>query len=180
MTLGELEKSIGVVGLGQAAVKLLQDSRLLLGVGTADRDGVTTAGISSYYNICENWWGDCIVGGENALAEKVGMDAAELYEIIEAKLGPLRERLEADFHQSAEYQAKLVSLQVGTLKTFLAVLIGPCIRLAFIQTPLVLVCPDLQSFPIWVRLLSWAPCGSVWRPISTSPPSIRPNRNTSG
>ena len=28
------------------------------------------------------------------------------YEIIEAKLGPLRERLEADFHQSAEYQAK--------------------------------------------------------------------------
>ena len=60
----------------------------------------------SYYDICENWWGDCIVGGENALAEKVGMDAAELYEIIEAKLGPLRERLEADFHQSAEYQAK--------------------------------------------------------------------------
>ncbi|MDE6933457.1 MAG: hypothetical protein K2P37_12300 [Oscillospiraceae bacterium] len=60
----------------------------------------------SYYGICENWWGDCIVGGENALAKKVGMDAAELYEIIEAKLGPLRERLEADFHQSAEYQAK--------------------------------------------------------------------------
>ena len=22
----------------------------------------------SYYDICENWWGDCIVGGENALA----------------------------------------------------------------------------------------------------------------
>lgn len=60
----------------------------------------------SYYDICESWWGDCIVGGEKALAEKVGMDAAELYEIIEAKLGPLRERLEADFHQSAEYQAK--------------------------------------------------------------------------
>ena len=36
----------------------------------------------SYYDICENWWGDCIVGGENALAEKVGMDAAELYEIL--------------------------------------------------------------------------------------------------
>ena len=60
----------------------------------------------SYYDICESWWGDCIVGGEKALAEKVGMDAAELYETIEAKLGPLRERLEADFHQSAEYQAK--------------------------------------------------------------------------
>ena len=65
----------------------------------------------SYYDICESWWGDCIVGGEKALAEKVGMDAAELYEIIEAKLGP---------------------------------------------------------------------CGSVWRPIFTSPSSIRPNRNTSG
>lgn len=57
----------------------------------------------SYYNICESWWGDCIVGGEKALAEKVGIDAAELYEIIERKLEPLRERLEADFHQSAEY-----------------------------------------------------------------------------
>ena len=55
----------------------------------------------SYYNICENWWGDCIVGGEKALAEKVGMDAAELYEIIEARLGPLRERLEADLDRKS-------------------------------------------------------------------------------
>lgn len=62
----------------------------------------------SYYDLCGDfsWWGDFIVGGENALAEKAGMDAAELFEIIEAKLGPLRERLEADFHQSAEYKAK--------------------------------------------------------------------------
>jgi len=60
----------------------------------------------SYYEICETWWGDCIVGGEKALAEKLGMDAAEVYEIIEAKLEPLRERLTAEFHQSAEYAAK--------------------------------------------------------------------------
>lgn len=33
------------------------------------------------------------------------MEAAELYEIIETKLEPLRERLEAEFHQSAEYIA---------------------------------------------------------------------------
>ena len=46
---------------------------------------------------------DCHI---QATAEKLGMDAAELYEIIEAKLEPLRERLEADFHQSAEYHAK--------------------------------------------------------------------------
>lgn len=60
----------------------------------------------SYYDICESWWGDCIIGGENALAEKIGMGAAELCEIIDTKLEPLRERLEAEFHQSAEYIAK--------------------------------------------------------------------------
>lgn len=60
----------------------------------------------SYYDICESWWGDCIVGGEKALTEKVGVDAAELCEIIDAKLEPLRERLTAEFHQSAEYAAK--------------------------------------------------------------------------
>lgn len=60
----------------------------------------------SYYDICESWWGDFIIGGENALAEKIGMDAAELCEIIDTKLEPLRERLEAEFHQSAEYIAK--------------------------------------------------------------------------
>lgn len=59
----------------------------------------------SYYDICESWWGDFIIGGENALAEKIGMDAAELCEIIDTKLEPLRERLEAEFHQSAEYIA---------------------------------------------------------------------------
>ncbi len=60
----------------------------------------------SYYAICESWWGDCIVGAENALAEKVGIAPAELYELIETKLGPLRERLEAEFHRSPEYIAK--------------------------------------------------------------------------
>lgn len=60
----------------------------------------------SYYDICDSWWGDCIVGGPDALAEKLGMDAAAVYEIIEAKLEPLRERLTAEFHQSAEYAAK--------------------------------------------------------------------------
>lgn len=57
----------------------------------------------SYYDICESWWGDCIVGGETALADKLGMDTADLYRIIDAKLDPLRKRLEAEFHQSPEY-----------------------------------------------------------------------------
>ena len=34
------------------------------------------------------------------------MDPAELYELIETKLEPLRERLEAEFHQSPEYLAR--------------------------------------------------------------------------
>lgn len=60
----------------------------------------------SYYDICESWWGDCIAGGESALAEKVGMDATELYDMIEAKLFPLEERIKAEFHQSDEYQTQ--------------------------------------------------------------------------
>ncbi len=60
----------------------------------------------SYYDFCNSWWGDCIVGGEKALAEKLGMDAADVYEIIEAKVGPLSERIRAEFQQSAEYRAE--------------------------------------------------------------------------
>lgn len=62
----------------------------------------------SYYDLCGDcgWYGDFIIGGDQALAEKVGVDAAELCEIIEAKLEPLRERIEAEYHQSAEYKAK--------------------------------------------------------------------------
>lgn len=61
----------------------------------------------SYYDICDGcgWWGDFIIGGDSALAEKLNMDPTELCDIIESKLGPLRERLEAEFHQSAEYIA---------------------------------------------------------------------------
>lgn len=61
----------------------------------------------SYYDLCDGcgWWGDFIIGGDSALAEKLNMDPAELCGIIESKLGPLRERLEADFQQSAEYIA---------------------------------------------------------------------------
>lgn len=59
----------------------------------------------SYYDICESWWGDCIIGGETALADKLGMEPAELCSLIDSKLEPLRERLEAEFHQSPEYIA---------------------------------------------------------------------------
>lgn len=59
----------------------------------------------SYYDIVEYSLYDCADRGITAAAEKLGVDAAELYEIIDRKLEPLRERLEADFHQSAEYIA---------------------------------------------------------------------------
>lgn len=60
----------------------------------------------SYYEVCESWWGDCRVGSEEELAEKAGVSVEELYQVIESKLGPLRERLEAEFHQSPEYIAR--------------------------------------------------------------------------
>lgn len=60
----------------------------------------------SYYDIVEYSLYDCADSSITATAGKLGIDPAELYELIETKLEPLRERLEADFHQSAEYKAK--------------------------------------------------------------------------
>ena len=60
----------------------------------------------SYYDIVEWSLYDCADRRIQAAADKLGTDPAELYELIEIKLEPLREHLEADFHQSAEYQAK--------------------------------------------------------------------------
>lgn len=60
----------------------------------------------SYYDIVEYSLYDCANGSIHAVAGQLGMDPAELYKIIETKLEPLRERLETDFQQSAEYQAK--------------------------------------------------------------------------
>lgn len=60
----------------------------------------------SYYDIVEWRLYDCADRRIQSTADKLGMDPAELYEIIETKLEPLRERLEAEFHQSPEYIAK--------------------------------------------------------------------------
>lgn len=60
----------------------------------------------SYYDVVEYSLYDCADSRIQATADKLGMDPAELYEIIETKLEPLRERLEAEFHQSPEYIAK--------------------------------------------------------------------------
>lgn len=47
----------------------------------------------SWYNIIDVWWGDCVLGGEDAIVEKTGLDAAEINRLIDAKLDPLRERI---------------------------------------------------------------------------------------
>lgn len=60
----------------------------------------------SYYDLCSTWWGECIVGGEKALAERVGVDVAALCALIDAKVEPLSELIRAEFHQSAEYIAE--------------------------------------------------------------------------
>lgn len=60
----------------------------------------------SYYDVVEYSLSDCADSRIQATADKLGMDPAELYEFIETKLEPLRERLEAEFHQSPEYIAK--------------------------------------------------------------------------
>lgn len=61
----------------------------------------------SYYDIVEWSLYDCADRRIQATAARLGMDPAELYELIETKLEPLRERLEAEFHQSPEYIIKM-------------------------------------------------------------------------
>lgn len=60
----------------------------------------------SYYDIVKFSLFDCADSRIQAVAGKLGMAADKLYDLIETKLGPLRERLEADFHQSPEYIAQ--------------------------------------------------------------------------
>ena len=59
-----------------------------------------------YYDIAECSLYDCAEGSIKATAEKLGIDPAELYDIIETKLEPLQERIEAEFRQSPEYIAR--------------------------------------------------------------------------
>ena len=60
----------------------------------------------SYYDVVEWSLYDCADRRIQATAGKLGIEPAELYDLIESKLMPLRERLEAEFHQSPEYIAK--------------------------------------------------------------------------
>lgn len=60
----------------------------------------------SYYDIVEYSLFDCADGAINAVAEQLDIDLPALYGLIESKLAPLRKRLEADFHQSEEYQTR--------------------------------------------------------------------------
>lgn len=58
----------------------------------------------SYYDVVEYSLYDCADGRISALAERLETGTDVLYDLIETKLGPLRERLELDWHQSEEYQ----------------------------------------------------------------------------
>ena len=56
----------------------------------------------SYYDIVEYSLFDCADGAIGTVSKQLGIDPPALYALIESKLTPLRERLEADFHQSEE------------------------------------------------------------------------------
>lgn len=74
--------------------------------GGAVRKRQYTVCTMGYYDIAEYSLYDLADLKIQALAAELDIDPAELYEIVETKLGPLRERIEADFHQSAEYRAR--------------------------------------------------------------------------
>lgn len=58
----------------------------------------------SYYDIVTYSLADCASGRIEATSERLGVDEGEIYQLIEMKLSPLRERLEVDYHQSEEYK----------------------------------------------------------------------------
>lgn len=61
----------------------------------------------SWYSLIETWWGDCIIDGEDAVAEKTGLDLEEVHRLIDAKLDPIRERILAEYNKSPEHLAHL-------------------------------------------------------------------------
>lgn len=60
----------------------------------------------SYYDVIEYSLYDCASSRIEALSKLIDMGELELYDLIESKLTPLRERLEADYHQSEEYRTR--------------------------------------------------------------------------
>ena len=66
----------------------------------------------SYYDIVEYGLYDCADGAIGAVSKQLGIDPPTLYDLIESKLTPLREQLEADFHQSEEYQTRQKHQQI--------------------------------------------------------------------
>ena len=60
----------------------------------------------SYYDVVEFGLYDCADSRIKSTADKLGLDVGELYKLIEEKLEPLRDKLEAEFHQSVEYKTK--------------------------------------------------------------------------
>lgn len=72
--------------------------------GGAVRKRQYTVCTMGYYDIAEYSLYDLADLKIQALAAELDIDPAALYDLVEAKLGPLRQRIRAEFHQSAEYQ----------------------------------------------------------------------------
>ena len=61
----------------------------------------------NYYDIVDgfSWFGDHVRGGLEAKAKALGLTEAELCEMVEEKLQPIIDRIEAEYKQTKEYAA---------------------------------------------------------------------------
>lgn len=80
----------------------IHKSRRINGVVTKKQYVVTTA---DYYSLAEYWIGDCSFEKKiDGIAESLGTDSNHIWELINAKVDPLQEKIKAEFKKTEEYK----------------------------------------------------------------------------
>lgn len=80
----------------------IHESKRVNGVVTKQQLVVTTV---SYYDLTEYWIGDCMRGGKlESIAASLNVTVENLWELINAKVDPLQERITSEFKKTEEYK----------------------------------------------------------------------------
>lgn len=80
----------------------IHDSRRVNGAVTKKQYVVTTV---DYYSLAEFWIGDCVIGKKlESIADSLNISIGDLWDLINAKVDPLQERIKAEYQKTEEYK----------------------------------------------------------------------------